>query len=105
MPKGIWGKNHYLKGAQLRHKKLFGMEPEDYDELLVKQGFSCAICRKHFTTFKKALSVDHCHETGKVRGLLCQPCNTGLGMFKDNPKVMARALVYLEENGISIYDD
>lgn len=54
----------------------------------------CQICEE-----VGPLVVDHCHSTGKVRGMLCQPCNQGLGHFKDRPAVMAQAIKYLKEAG------
>jgi hypothetical protein len=62
-----------------------------YAAMLRKQKGRCAICGVKMIV----PCVDHCHDTGKVRGLLCHHCNTGLGMFKDNPKTLKRALAYL----------
>ncbi len=69
------------------------MTYQEFKELLKKQGGKCAICRK--VERKRRISVDHCHETGRVRGLLCQLCNTSLGGFKDNPKLLKSAIKYL----------
>ena len=69
-----------------------------------KQNYVCAICfnpeiRVHrLTQTVTSLSVDHCHKTGKVRGLLCHSCNTALGLLKDNTDVMRLAINYLETN-------
>lgn len=80
-------------------KKLYGITVEEYDALFEKQGGVCAICGEPETLVKRGqlyrLAVDHDHETGAVRGLLCSSCNRGLGLFKDNPDVIARALEYL----------
>jgi IS30 family transposase len=59
----------------------YGLTPEMYEELLAHQGGSCAICKNACTTGKK-LAVDHCHDTGRVRGLLCASCNTQLGFIE-----------------------
>ena len=79
----------------------FGMTPEDYAERLEAQNGVCAICGKPETHKRdgivKPLAVDHCHETGAVRGLLCHSCNLGLGHMKDNPAVLQAAARYLEE--------
>lgn len=59
------------------------------------QGGVCAICE---CPDKKRLSVDHDHQTGKIRGLLCANCNLALGNFKDDPDRLAKAIVYLKRN-------
>lgn len=63
-----------------------------YDRLLREQGGVCAICGGFF---ERPLNIDHCHTTGVVRGLLCSPCNHGLGCFKDDLTRLARAMKYL----------
>lgn len=80
-------------------KKTYGITPKQYDEMLAAQNNSCAICAaKKPGGRTKLFFIDHCHTTGKVRGLLCMRCNTGLGLFLDNPKFLASAISYLEEN-------
>jgi hypothetical protein len=66
-----------------------------------KQGHVCAICggRNTYSCTKKVdydLYVDHCHSTGKVRGLLCNHCNRGIGLFKDDISNLERAILYLK---------
>ena len=73
-------------------KHYYGMALEDYDRLLAQQGGACAICRKRPA---KTLCVDHCHSTGKIRGLLCRKCNLGIGHLDDSPSVMLAAIAYL----------
>jgi hypothetical protein len=68
---------------------------EEYDKLFEAQGGCCAICHRPDETFKKHLSVDHNHETGKVRGLLCGNCNTGLGKFQESLTLFDSARAYL----------
>ena len=79
--------------------RLKGIDPtftlEDYNELLEKQNFCCAICGQHQSELTKALAVDHDHETGKVRGLLCFNCNSGLGALGDNVEGLLKALDYI----------
>lgn len=77
-------------------RRRFGISIEDYDELLIAQVGRCAICGAP-PTKRKALAVDHDHETGNLRGLLCSNCNVGLGNFKDDPARLATAINYLEE--------
>lgn len=86
----------------LRHKereRKFGISRKDYAELYRKQEGVCAICQKLETATRKgvvkALAVDHDHKTGRIRGLLCSDCNTGIGKLKDDPKVLQSAVQYL----------
>ena len=69
------------------------MSVEDYDAMLASQHGACAICNRKPG---KRLAVDHCHVTGKVRGLLCAKCNSGLAFFQDNPDYILAAIEYLE---------
>lgn len=71
-------------------KRRYGLTQADYDTMLAEQGGVCWICG----TGGK-LHVDHDHDTGKVRGLLCPDCNVGLGYFKDSPVALRRAAAYL----------
>jgi len=75
-------------------KRRYGMTVEEYIEVNNEQMSACKICRKNFPR----LHVDHDHETGKVRGLLCQNCNTALGKFKDDPQLLLNAINYLESS-------
>lgn len=83
----------------------YGISVEDFEELRKKQKGACAICEAHLnikensTIRGKGVAVDHCHESGKVRGLLCAKCNQGLGMFKDNPELLNKASEYLLQSG------
>jgi len=69
--------------------------------MLFKQDGCCAICGIHHTIIHektgKALHVDHCHTTGKVRGLLCFTCNSAIGKFKDNIDIIQSAIIYLKQ--------
>jgi len=69
-------------------KNNYGITIEDYNTLLTQQGEKCAICGKHQSEFNYPLHIDHDHKTGKVRGLLCSGCNTGLGHFEKLHKEM-----------------
>lgn len=79
-------------------KRTYGLTPEDFDALLASQGERCAICRSDDPGTKGMWHVDHCHDAGTVRGLLCSACNIGLGQFKDRPDVLRAAADYLEEH-------
>lgn len=82
-----------IRGAQL--KKAYGISLEEYNLLLKKQDGKCAICGTEECRTGKAFAVDHCHETGEVRGLLCRPCNSALGFFNDNYDTCQKAADYL----------
>lgn len=85
--------------AQVRRGKLareYGMTEKQWEEMLLSQDNKCAICGCETSGGKGGWHTDHCHITGKVRGLLCQGCNIGLGGFKDNPKSLRAAADYLE---------
>ena len=84
-----------IKGNKLRSK--YGIELEDYNDMFVLQNGKCAICGKHQTELKKALHIDHCHSTGKIRGLLCGNCNRGIGMLKDDIENLKCAILYLNK--------
>lgn len=75
-------------------KKKIGISEEEYQQLLLNQSNVCAICDKPCT---RALAVDHDHTTGKIRGLLCNKCNRGLGYFQDNPALLEQAYFYLKD--------
>lgn len=75
-------------------KRLFGITPEQYDEMLTRQGGTCAICHRESPDGRR-LHIDHDHDTKRVRGLLCHDCNRGLGMFKDDIARFQRAIAYL----------
>lgn len=76
-----------------RLKKNFGITIEEYNLMVKNQDNKCAICGSIPT--KKRLAVDHDHKTNKIRGLLCQHCNTALGLFKDNSHLLLNAMKYL----------
>lgn len=87
--------NEYNRNYALLYN--YGISQADYDALLSKQNYVCAICGNKETSKYKYLSVDHCHYTKKVRGLLCSHCNKGLGLFKDNTQTLQNAITYLEK--------
>lgn len=76
-------------------KRTYGISSKDYAEMLEAQGFSCALCQSKEPCGVGRFHVDHCHTTGKVRGLLCHYCNIGLGHFKESAALLERAIEYL----------
>ena len=83
-------------------KREYGITTAQYEMILKSQGNVCAICGQPKTAKQhgkiRALSVDHDHATQRVRGLLCNKCNLGIGNFRDNPGLLANAIKYLEKN-------
>ena len=76
-------------------KMKYGITESDYKTMYNSQNGECLICKKK--VIYKKLSIDHCHKTNKIRGLLCFSCNIGLGNFKDNIENLIRAIKYLEK--------
>ncbi len=79
---------------------MYGITPARVDEMFMEQGGVCAICRLPAEMLpsgkRKRLNIDHCHLTGKVRGLLCSKCNKGIGQLNDDPDLLRKAVAYLE---------
>jgi hypothetical protein len=94
-----WHNNNKEKSQQIqftsRLKNTYGITLEQYNDMLYKQNGCCAICQKHHIDNKRALCVDHCHDTSQVRGLLCDDCNLMLGKVKDDTKILKQAIIYL----------
>lgn len=102
-----------VRAHNLRY--VYGISVEEYDALREAQGYRCRICRTHESEIKTStprgrprkdgtpnetpfqLFVDHCHDSGRNRSLLCAPCNIGLGCFKDSPERLLAAVRYLRE--------
>lgn len=89
---------------KLRHnlsriKRDFGLESDEYLKMVEDHQGNCAICgNKETSSRSENLSVDHCHTTGKVRGLLCSKCNRGLGLFLDDLNLLELAINYLKKH-------
>ena len=82
------------KNYSLRYS--YGITLEEYNQMFIEQEGCCKICNTHQSALKRKLFVDHCHTTGAVRGLLCQPCNTLLGQAKDDVEILKNAISYLQ---------
>ena len=76
-------------------RKQYGITMDEFNKLLELQGGGCAICGKPVSSLRRRMNIDHCHETNKVRGILCSGCNTGLGHLGDNIEGLKRAMDYL----------
>lgn len=95
----------YLLYRRRQIKSDYGLSMETFDLMREMQGNRCAICRETFKerTQKKyyvrgSIAVDHCHTTGRVRGLLCSQCNVGLGSFRDNLEYLESARLYIKHH-------
>lgn len=96
-------KNDPTYREQIRNRALlqsYGITEKDFQKMLKRQKGRCAICSykpdpKDKRPRWRTLEVDHCHRTGKVRGLLCRRCNDALGKFEDDPKLLKRALAFV----------
>jgi hypothetical protein len=92
-----WYQNNKNKIKNDDLKKKFDITLDEYDIMLFQQDGKCKICGIHHTKCKKSLAVDHCHTTGKVRGLLCTHCNMLLGYAQDNINTLKSAIKYLKQ--------
>ncbi len=96
-----WRSENRDKVRDLKLRIHYGIDLQDYGRMLESQNGVCAVCARPETQKQKgrvrALSVDHCHRTGKIRGLLCAGCNSGIGYFRDDPKIIASAIEYLSK--------
>jgi len=112
-----WSRNYYHTSADRRAKtrrsyvrRGYGIEIEVLERILDSQGSACAICHRHWTacppakrthyerTFLQNLCIDHDHRTGRVRGLLCNACNTALGLLEESAERFGAAIAYLRSH-------
>jgi hypothetical protein len=81
-------------------KRNYNITLDIYNQRLKEQNYRCALCSTDVPGGNgNRFHVDHNHQTGEIRGLLCACCNSGLGKLKDSPKLLKRAIQYLEDNG------
>lgn len=86
-----------IKRKSARLKRVHGITHEDYVFMLRKQDYKCLICEFEHAKLKDGLVVDHCHTTGKIQGLLCPMCNSGIGLLREDPTILRRAIHYLKQ--------
>ena len=84
------------KAREIALKARYGVSSGDVEAMLKAQGGCCAICSTQFGSGKQGPHVDHDHDTGAVRGLLCGPCNRGIGLLKDSSVTLLAAAAYLQ---------
>lgn len=89
-----YGREQRTKRPLYRRCRTYGITPADWEKMRAEQENKCAICQQEFV---KTPNVDHCHSTGKVRGLLCSVCNVHLPLI-ENPKTLAAAIEYLKRH-------
>jgi predicted ATP-dependent endonuclease of OLD family len=90
-------KSYKIASRNTRYIKNYGITLSQYNERLNIQNHKCSICETNTNECGKNFAVDHDHSTGKVRGLLCDKCNRGLGAFKDSKDLISKAYKYLME--------
>jgi DNA repair exonuclease SbcCD ATPase subunit len=86
-----------MQAKEARLRKLYGLSSFDQATMLSTQGGKCPICGSHDPRGRN-WHTDHCHETGKVRAMLCGPCNVFVGRIEKNPNLLANALRYIESH-------
>ncbi len=87
-----WSRANPEKRRSIMRKYIYGISEKEYQKLFKQQKGVCKICKRRDS---RRLGVDHSHKTGKIRGLLCQKCNAGLGMFLDSVRTLKSAIKYL----------
>tara|TARA_R110001583_G_scaffold69502_2_gene197034 strand:- start:2070 stop:2567 length:498 start_codon:yes stop_codon:yes gene_type:complete len=99
--KKAWRKANPERDKSSRLKRVYNITLKERNLMLKKQNNKCKICKITFCKIKKfrndTACIDHCHTTNKVRGILCNMCNKGLGHFKDSTEILTNAINYLEE--------
>lgn len=93
-----YGQENIKRIKNRRRERIYGISPEEYENILLKQNGKCAICKSDKSEFHNGLHIDHNHNTGKIRGLLCLKCNSAIGKFKDSIEILQEAIKYLETN-------
>ena len=81
-------------------ERTFGITIMEYDQMLILQNNKCLLCERDRKSFNKNFAVDHCHSTGKVRGILCGPCNVSIGLIKESSLTAYKMFQYLIKHKI-----
>ncbi len=87
-----------LSTTNTKLKRKFGITTDDYAKMYSDQNKKCLICGASESDNGYKLAVDHCHKSGKIRGLLCRSCNLGIGNLKENIDSLNQAILYLEKH-------
>ena len=91
-----YNRGYYKANATYQKVSRYGLSVDEYEAMLSAQNGVCKICQK--PQEGKALAIDHDHKTGKVRGLLCETCNRGIGCLQDDPALLRSAISYIEDH-------
>ncbi len=86
-----WHQKHPERASHYNRKNHYGISRHDYEQMLCRQAGRCAICERPMSN----PHIDHCHDSGSIRGLLCSPCNTGIGHLQDSAYICELAATYL----------
>ncbi len=89
-------KSRQLSNLKARIKRQYGITYEEYERRFEATNGKCEICEEALERGRGKHALDHCHETGQLRGFLCSKCNMGLGFFRDNPELLITAAKYLQ---------
>jgi hypothetical protein len=99
--KKIYWAKHRERLVEMQRRNMlwsaYKITPDQWQQMFISQNGTCKICRVHASQIKKPLAVDHCHKTGKVRGLLCYHCNWLIGHAKEDVEVLQKAIEYLNK--------
>lgn len=93
-----YNKKHPSKRKELNLKNKFGISLEIYNNMLLTQNNCCSICKINILKVKKQFAVDHDHNTGKIRDLLCNDCNALLGFCKESINILSEAINYIKKH-------
>lgn len=90
-------KSYKRIGRSAKLKKNYGIDIDEYNLLLERQNHKCAICQKEKTESDRTFCVDHNHDNGIIRGILCRNCNSGIGLLQDSADIILKALIYIKQ--------
>ena len=88
----------YLSSRKRSLRKLYGISLDEYNEMFIKQNGCCAICGRHQNELNRKLFVDHNHNSGVIRSLLCHKCNIVLGLVNENIDVLEKMIIYIKSH-------
>jgi len=92
-----YAQKNKIRRRNMYVSRTYNISESEYNEIFVKQNGKCAICGKHQTELTSFLSVDHCHQTNFIRGLLCGKCNRAIGLLDDDIENLRCAIIYLQK--------